>query len=130
MTDFCCGTRATVSTTTSAVPPAAAMAVSIAVTSAVGITSVNEIGSVSSAPILFSSIKPISASISSVISSRPTESYPIVKLVVELSTVTALANWTKLFSTGSIFSLSPTSTESSSIVLLKTKIESPPSPIG
>ena len=118
--DFCWGTRATVSTTTLELPPPAVIAASMLATSAAGIISENEMGSVSSAPILSSSTSPIFASMSSVISSRPTESYPIVNVVLELSTVTALAYCTKLFSMGSIFNWSPTSTESISTVLLKT----------
>ena len=43
---FCCGTSATVSTTTSALPPEAVIAASIISTKDVGIASENDIGSV------------------------------------------------------------------------------------
>ena len=128
--DFCWGTSATVSTTTSALPPPAVIAVSIISIKDVGIASENDIGSVFWLPILSKLINPICASINSEISSKPTESYPIVNLVWELSISMELAYWTIFFSIGSIFSLSPTVTVSNWIVLLKTNIESFPSPRG
>ena len=92
----------------------------MAITRPAGMTSRNRNGLVSSGSMLLSSISPTSAITCSVMLSSSTGSNLMVIIVVELSTVTALACCTRLLSMGSSFSLPPTVTRSSSTVWLNT----------